>query len=717
MPGACIVDSRCRLEPAGRGVATAIEADAPWAESLTQLAGVGPTMLQKLARLNIYTVSELLFHLPARYQDRTRVTSISNLNHGVEAVIEGTVEHAEVLIRRRRMLIVQLNDGSGVITLRFFHFGRVQQQALTRGARLRCFGEARDGNFSLEMVHPEYRRVVAGKDAIEAHLTPVYPLTEGLGQPALRKLVAHALKRLDEPAPRLTDLVDDVPRECRGLSLRTALLYVHRPPPDADLALLAAGRHPAQRRLVFEELLAHQLSQLRLRARARELPAPAILAQGALRAAFVSRLTFALTGAQRRVIDEILSDLAHPYPMLRLLQGDVGAGKTVVAAVACLAAVEAGYQAAIMAPTEVLAEQHYRTFTAWLVPLGLKIAWLSGRLKASSRDHALAAIVSGESPVAIGTHALFQEGVNFRDLALVVIDEQHRFGVHQRLALRDKGRQDARLPHQLIMTATPIPRTLQMTAYADLDCSVIDELPPGRKPVTTVAVADTRRDEIIQRISRACGQGRQAYWVCTLIEESEVLQCRAAEDTHSQLVEGLPHLRVALLHGRMKTADKHQTMAALKAGNIDLLVATTVIEVGVDVPDASLMIIENAERLGLAQLHQLRGRVGRGDAESSCVLLYRPPLAALARERLDALRRTSDGFEIARIDLELRGPGELLGTRQTGMPQLRIADLARDQDMLPEVSATAARMIAARSPYVEPLLQRWLGGSLRFGQV
>ncbi|MGH8501604.1 MAG: ATP-dependent DNA helicase RecG [Gammaproteobacteria bacterium] len=694
----------------------ATEAGGHAADTLTRLDGVGPAMLQKFDRLDIRTIPDLLFHLPARYQDRTRVTPIGNLRPGDEAVIEGTVEHAEIVIRRRRMLIAQLEDGTGSLNLRFFHFGRGQQQALSRGVRLRCFGEVRAGSLSLEMVHPEYRRV-ARNEGVEAHLTPVYPVTEGLRQSSLRKLVGRALARLDEGALGLDELVARCPRRCGGLTLRHALSYIHRPPPDADQALLAAGRHPAQRRLAYEELLAHQLSLLRLRMRVRDKPAPVICAEGALRVAFETGLTFVLTGAQRRVIGEIMTDLARPRPMLRLLQGDVGAGKTVVAAAACLAAVEAGYQAAIMAPTEVLAEQHFRTFSAWLAPLGLQVVWLSGKLRAPARRLALAAIENGEAGVIVGTHALFQEGVIFKDLALVVIDEQHRFGVYQRLALRDKGRQEARLPHQLIMTATPIPRTLAMTAYADLDYSVIDQLPPGRKPVKTVALADTRRGDIIERISRACGQGRQAYWVCTLIEESETLQCRAAEDTHAQLAQALPQLRVGLLHGRMKADDKQRVMAELKARRIDLLVATTVIEVGVDVPDASLMIIENAERLGLAQLHQLRGRVGRGATQSSCVLLYHPPLGALARERLDALRRTSDGFEIARIDLELRGPGEVLGTRQTGMPQLRIADISRDQDMLPEVRAAAQRMIAARSPHVEPLLRRWLGESLRFGRV
>jgi ATP-dependent DNA helicase RecG len=652
-----------------------------------------------------------------RYQDRTRITPIGSLRPGDEAVVEGAVDHAGVVFRRRRMLVAQLSDGTGSLSLRFFHFNAAQQQQLARGARLRCFGEARGGMHMLEMVHPEYRPADAQAE-VEAHLTPVYPITEGFHQAALRKLTAQALGWLTGAGARLMDYVpQEYLRDLGGFTLKEALTYLHRPPPDAEVALLATGRHPAQRRLAFEELLAHQLSLMRLRAQVHRQPAPAIHATGALRHAFQQQLGFALTGAQQRVVSEIMQDLARPHPMLRLVQGDVGAGKTVVAAEACLAAVEADFQAAIMAPTEVLAEQHYRNFCAWLEPLGLTVAWLSGKLKARARKQALAVMESGAAHVIVGTHALFQEDVSFKDLALVVIDEQHRFGVHQRLMLRDKGRQGARLPHQLIMTATPIPRTLAMTAYADLDYSVIDELPPGRKPIRTVALPDARREEIVARISQVCGNGRQAYWVCTLIEESEVLQCRAAEDTHALLSDVLPHLRVGLLHGRMKPEDKQRVMDELKARKIDLLVATTVIEVGVDVPNASLMIIENAERLGLAQLHQLRGRVGRGEVESSCVLLYRPPLSEPAKQRLDALRRTNDGFEIARIDLEMRGPGEVLGTRQTGLQQMRVADIIRDQDLLPRVRTAAQQMIAARAPQVEPLIQRWLGESVQFGQV
>lgn len=686
-------------------------------ESVARLKGASPAVLQKLERLDIRTLRDLLFHLPARYQDRTRITPIGSLQPGDEAVIEGFIDLAEVVFRRRRMLLAQISDGTGSLILRFFHFGPGQQRALTKGARLRCFGEVRRGGAFLEMVHPEYRSLYAHTE-VDAHLTPVYPVTEGLRQAVLRRLMVQALAWLAASQTRLADHVPtDYLADFAGMSLKAALLYLHRPPHDADLDLLNTGRHPAQRRLAFEELLAHQLSLVRLRASVRQHPAPVVQTSGTLCREFECHLGFALTGAQRHVVDEIIVDMARPHPMLRLVQGDVGAGKTVVAAAACLCAVEAGYQAAVMAPTEVLAEQHYDSFSKWLQPLGLETVLLSGKLKVRARKRVLTEIESGKAHVIIGTHALFQEDVEFHNMALVVVDEQHRFGVHQRLALRDKGQRAGRLPHQLIMTATPIPRTLAMTAYADLDYSVIDELPPGRRPVKTVALPEARREEIIQRISHACGQGRQAYWVCTLIEESEVLQCRAAEDTHALLSDALPHLRVGLVHGRMKPEEKQRVMADLKARTIDLLVATTVIEVGVDVPNASLMIIENAERLGLAQLHQLRGRVGRSDIESSCVLLYRPPLSDHARQRLDALRRTNDGFEIARIDLKLRGPGEVLGTRQTGVLQLRIADLTRDQDLLPKIRAVTKRMVAEQSPHVDALIKGWLGESLRFGRV
>lgn len=680
---------------------------------------MGPRVASKLEKLGIRTVQDVFFHLPLRYQDRTRVVAIGNLRVGQEVVVEAQVAHTEVVYRKRRSLLVHLADGTDGLTLRFFHFNASQQWNLGRGVWLRAFGEVRRGPQGLEMVHPEYRRVDDNSQAeTEQHLTPIYPATEGLHQLTLRKLSAQALDWLQRSKRTLIDWIPD--HYLQGpfaYSLHEAVAFIHRPPPDADVARLAAGRHPAQRRLAFEELLAQQLTLVRLRAQLTGRPAPALLAAGRLFAQLQASLPFALTRAQQRVIKQVAEDLGNAHPMLRLVQGDVGSGKTVVAAAACLHAVEAGFQAALMAPTELLAEQHYRSFAAWVRPLGLTLGWLSGKLKVAERQQMLALIAGGEADIVIGTHALFQEDVNFKDLALVIIDEQHRFGVHQRLAFKQKGHQEGRYPHQLIMTATPIPRTLAMTAYADLDYSVIDELPPGRTPVKTVAVPDTRRHEVIARVSHACEQGRQAYWVCTLIEESEALQRQAAEDTAAALSQALPQLEVALVHGRLRPEDKDAVMQRFKAGEINLLVATTVIEVGVDVPNASLMIIENAERLGLAQLHQLRGRVGRGSVESNCVLMYHPPLSDQAKRRLRALRETTDGFEIARIDLELRGPGEVLGTRQTGMLQLRIAELVRDQDLLPAVQETAKKMLANHPEHVEPLIRRWLGESVQFGQV
>ncbi len=686
---------------------------------VTALKGVGPRVAERLERLELRTAQDVLFHLPLRYQDRTRVVPIGSLRPGDQAVIEGTVELAEVTFRRRRALLCRLSDGTGSLTLRFFHFNAQQQAALKRGVRLRCFGEVRAGPATLEMIHPEYRRIDSvDRLEVDEYLTPVYPTTEGVHQATLRNLVERVLELMENGSLVLTEwLPAEVLARLRLPSLQDAVHYVHRPPPDASLLALEEGRHPVQRRLAFEELLAHHLSLRRLREKVQHQRAPRITAPGNLAGALIETLPFALTGAQRRVLDELVHDLHREYPMLRLVQGDVGSGKTIVAALAVLRAVESGYQAAVMAPTELLAEQHYGNFSRWLDPLGVQVAWLSGRTKGKVRERVLAEIKSGQAAVVVGTHALFQEGVEFQALGLMVVDEQHRFGVHQRLALREKGGANGFYPHQLIMTATPIPRTLAMTAYADLDSSVIDELPPGRTPVTTVVIPDTRRDEVIQRVRNACREGRQAYWVCTLIEESEVLQCQAAADTAALLVETLPELRVGLVHGRMKGAEKEQVMTAFKVGEIDLLVATTVIEVGVDVPNASLMIIENAERLGLAQLHQLRGRVGRGAAQSSCVLMYHGPLSEQARVRLATLRETSDGFEIARRDLELRGPGEVLGTRQAGALNLHIADLMRDRDLLPQVEQVAQKLLRDYPSHVTPLIRRWLGEGIRYGNV
>jgi len=685
---------------------------------VTALKGVGESLAAKLAKLGIETVQDLLFLLPLRYEDRTRIVPIGTLRPGERAVVEGGIELAEVAFRRRRQLLVRISDGSGFLTLRFFYFTGAQQAQLQRGVRLRCYGEARRGTLGLEIVHPEYRRA-EGPDAqrTEDSLTPVYPATEGVQQGRLRILTALALAEVERSSVR--DWLPPALLADLGLPpLGAALGYVHRPPPGADLAPLAAGRHPAQRRLAFEELLAHQLSLRQLREEIRADAAWPLTPPGALARRFRAGLPFELTGAQQRVLAEVTADLAAASPMLRLVQGDVGSGKTVVAALAALAAVESGFQAALMAPTELLAEQHWQNFDRWLRPLGLPVALLSAKLTGRARQAALNAIRAGtDVPVVIGTHALFQQGVRFGRLALVIVDEQHRFGVHQRLALREKGLADGRFPHQLIMTATPIPRTLAMTAYADLDVSVIDELPPGRTPVKTVVIPESRRDQVVARIAAACRAGRQAYWVCPLIEESEELEYQAAEATHAALVGALPALRIGLVHGRLTPARKEAVMAAFKRGELDLLVATTVIEVGVDVPNASLMVVENAERMGLAQLHQLRGRVGRGATESSCLLLYRAPLSPLARLRLDVMRSTSDGFEVSRRDLELRGPGELLGTRQTGLMQMKVADLVRDADLLPRVQRAAEVMLARHPDNIAPLLRRWIGAGERYGKV
>jgi ATP-dependent DNA helicase RecG len=678
------------------------------------LPGVGPALAATLAKLGLETLQDLWFHLPLRYEDRTRITPIRDLRPGETAQVEGRIEAIERGFRYRPQLRVAISDESQqTLLLRFFHFNRAQVTQLEIGTRLRCYGEARVGKQGLEMVHPQYRRIASdAASVVEERLTPVYPLTEGLGPARLAGVIERALQRL--PADAQLELLPAPLRKVYKLSsLRAALLYVHRPPPDADLASLAAGAHPAQRRLAFEELLAQHLSLKRLRMSVRRHAAPALHGDGSLRKRFLAQLPFAPTRAQQRVAAEVVRDLGAAVPMLRLVQGDVGSGKTVVAVLAALTAVEAGSQIALMAPTELLAEQHYRNFARWLAPLGVEIVWLAGKLKGKARAHALQAL-AGSAQIAIGTHALMQEGVVFRDLALAIIDEQHRFGVHQRLALRDKGRLKDRVPHQLVLTATPIPRTLAMTAYADLDVSVIDELPPGRTPVTTVAIANTRRADVSERIRAACASGRQAYWVCTLIEESDLLEAQAAEAVHAELCQELPELKIGLVHGRLKPAEKQAAMQAFQHGEIALLVATTVIEVGVDVPNASLMIIENAERLGLAQLHQLRGRVGRGSAASSCVLLYQQPLSGMARQRLEVLRETNDGFRIAEKDLELRGPGELLGTRQTGQLALRIADLSRDASLLPSVQRAGEVIQRDHAELVDRLIARWIGAASRF---
>ena len=637
-------------------------------DALTVLKGVGPALAKKLEKLGLHRVEDLLFLLPLRYEDRTQLVKIGALAAGARCLVSGEVLLAETAYRGRRNLLVRVSDGSGQLTLRFFHFSRQQQAQFQNGVHVTCFGEVRRGTAGFEMIHPEYRVLRESQGAaMSDSLTPIYPATEGVQQGRLRNLTDQALRAMhDDPPAEL--LPESVTAKLGMPSLAEAIHYLHRPPPDADIELMQAGKHPCQQRLAFEELLAHYLSLRSLRVLAETDDAIALVDGSEQVSGFIGDLPFTLTGAQQRVVDEILGDLSQPHPMMRLIQGDVGSGKTVVAAIACLKAISCGVQAAIMAPTEILAEQHWRNFSDWFGPLGIEPAWLSGSQKAAARRESLESIAHGRAQLIVGTHALFQEGVEFSRLALVVIDEQHRFGVHQRMALRDKGVGTEGHPHQLVMTATPIPRTLAMAAYADLDTSVIDELPPGRQPVSTIAVPDTRRGEIVERVRAACASGQQAYWVCPLIEESEVLDYQAAEASYQVLTEALPELRVGLVHGRMRSAEKERGMQAFKEGLIQVLVATTVIEVGVDVPNASLMIIENAERMGLSQLHQLRGRVGRGAAQSHCVLLYKPPLGRIAKERLAVLRDTNDGFVVAQRDLELRGPGELLGTRQTGLP-------------------------------------------------
>jgi len=689
------------------------------ATSIQKLKGVGPRIAEKLEKLGIQYVEDLLFHLPFRYEDRTHIVPIGSIRPGDEVVIQGEVELTEIKFARKRMLLSRISDGTGFITLRFFHFSTAQKNALSRGKKIRCFGEVRRGKASLEIIHPEYDYIssldeTSGTDS----LTPVYPVTEGLHQLSMRNLLNQAVEKLRQDQLNLEELLPaEILKEQRFLSLKDSLLYLHQPPQSADVEEIFSGRSAAQQRLIFEELLSHILSLRQLRNKAKKYQAHALATDGKLSQQFLQLLPFQLTAAQQRVAAEINVDLNKSEPMQRLVQGDVGSGKTVVAVLAALAAVENSHQAAIMAPTEILAEQHYQNFLQWFEPLGLKVAWLSGKLKVADKRNALAIIESGEAQIIVGTHALFQNDVVFNNLALVVIDEQHRFGVHQRLALREKGVLDNVHPHQLIMTATPIPRTLSMAVYADLDCSVIDERPPGRKPVETVVIPGSRRDEVVQRVHSACKENRQVYWVCTLIEESEILQCEAAEDTAAALTEALPDQVVALVHGRMKAEQKEAVMHAFKKGDIDLLVATTVIEVGVDVPNASLMIIENAERLGLSQLHQLRGRVGRGETASACVLMYHGALSKNASERLAIMRETDDGFAIARKDLEIRGPGEVLGTRQTGMLQLRIADLQRDQVLMPQVTVTADKVIKQYPELVAPLVKRWVGMATRYGNV
>ena len=694
-----------------------------YSDSLSRLKGVGPKVLERLSKLGLSNIQDVLFHLPYRYEDRTRVVPIGALRQGQSSLIEGTIDYASVAFTRkgksRRMLLLHLSDGTGSVVLRFFYFNKQQQQALVAGTTLRCFGDVRYGASSLEIVHPEYSLLDPSKTlAFAEALTPVYHTTDGVSQILLRRLSEQCLELLSKQNILPDFLSEKIFTQDEYYSLADALTYVHRPPTNARINDLIEGQHAAQVRLIFEELLSQHLSLQTLRAKNQKHKAVKLSSDNHLLYKFTKTLAFKLTNAQQKVNQSILKDLESGVPMMRLVQGDVGSGKTVVAAMACLKAVEGGMQAAIMSPTEILAEQHFINFTQWFEPLGINVVWLTGQIKGKKRDEVLQEIKSGEAQVIVGTHALFQNEVEYKNLALAVTDEQHRFGVQQRMSLAGKANKQKHktkdsvhspLAHQLIMTATPIPRSLAMTAYADLDYSVIDELPPGRIPITTVVIQEERREDVLQRIHKACHQGKQAYWVCTLVEESETLQCQAAEDTAGKLQEVLSGIEVGLIHGRLKSNEKEALMKRFKKGEIQLLVATTVIEVGVDVPNASLMIIENAERLGLSQLHQLRGRVGRGGTASHCVLMYKSPLSTQAKQRLAIMRKTNSGFEIARKDLQLRGPGEVLGTRQTGLLQLRIADIVRDEYLLEDVKKAAETLQQESPQLISELINRWVG--------
>jgi ATP-dependent DNA helicase RecG len=684
---------------------------------LTSLKGVGPALALKLNELGIHNVQDLLFHLPSRYEDRTRILSICSLKIGQLAQIQGEVVKCAVQFGKRRSLHCTITDKTGFIGLRFFHFSAAQKNALAAGCVVRCFGEVRYGRHGFELYHPEYKIL---KDPINEPiadtLTPVYPASEGLQQTRLRSIISQARQLLQS-----CSIDDYLPLDLRqrfGFApLDEVLNLIHQPSIDSSSQWLLQESNPGHKRLAFEELLSHRLCMRLSRVTSNQKLAPQFQLNGQLSHDFLGLLPFTLTKGQQLASLDINNDMTTSRPMLRLLQGDVGSGKTVVAALSALNAINNGYQVAIMAPTEILAEQHFRNFQQWFNALGLNVGWLSGKIKAAARRKQLAELSSGETQLLVGTHALFQEGVIYRRLGLIIIDEQHRFGVHQRLALREKAAKDEITPHQLVMTATPIPRTLAMSAYADLDCSVISELPPGRIPINTALISNDRRDQVVERIEKACSAGNQAYWVCTLIEESEELECQAAEVSCQQLREQLPHLVIGLIHGRLKPAEKVAIMDSFKNAEIHLLVATTVIEVGVDVPNANLMVIENPERLGLAQLHQLRGRVGRGSVASHCIMLYQTPLSEHSKKRLIVMRESTDGFYIAEKDLELRGPGQVLGTQQTGMMSFKIADLSVDADLLDDVQ-TASEIIMSEHPeIIEPLIQRWLGGSEHYINV
>lgn len=687
-------------------------------ESNFRMKGVGKQIAQHLTRLDVYSLTDLLFHLPYRYQDRTKVQNLRQVLPGEDVVIEGVIQAVSKPLKGKTKLLCELRDETGRVSLRFFHVMSFQTALFKVGNRLRCYGQIKLGQRGLEMTHPECRLITEEKQIpVETSLTPIYPATEGVSQYLLRKLTSEALMQMQSQTLFQEWLPASILETHQFPTFEEAIAFIHRPPQTTALEDLAENKTIAQRRLIFEELLAHRMSLLNVKQIFQAQKSIALSAKDLLTKNLLAQLPFGLTGAQIRVLDDIRKDLSLSQPMLRLVQGDVGSGKTIVAALAMLQAVENGYQALLMAPTELLAEQHYRNFKKWLEPLGVQLTFLSGNVKGVARRDALTAIENGTAQIILGTHALFQEAVNFSRVALLVVDEQHRFGVQQRASLREKAKQADFYPHQLVMTATPIPRTLAMSFYADLNTSIIDELPPGRTPVTTSVIPNTKRDEVIGRIKEACQQGRQVYWVCPLIEESEVINCESATEMAALLQSSLPAFKIGLIHGRMSSQEKEKVMRAFQQNELQLLVATTVIEVGVDVPNASVMVIENAERLGLSQLHQLRGRVGRGAVASFCILLYQAPLSQLAIERLKVMRETTDGFKIAQRDLELRGPGEVLGTQQTGDLSFRVADLLRDSELLSSVQQAADVIMKSHAEIIEPLITRWLKEEKEYGKV
>ncbi|ENW97609.1 ATP-dependent DNA helicase RecG [Acinetobacter sp. NIPH 298] len=679
--------------------------------SVQQLQGVGASAATLLEKLHIFSTDDLLFHLPRDYEDRSTIIPMNQLVVGRSYLLEGEVRSVDFPPGKKKSLAALLQDDFGKVTLRFYHIYKGLTDRIQMGARLRIFGEVRVGARGLELYHPEIQVIHQHTALPQTQLTAIYPSTEGLTQPKLREYVRQALKHHSDDLPELLPS-----KYSNGYELKQALHYIHEPPIDANMLQLNQGSHPAQQRLIFEELVAHQISLLTRRAFIRQIAAPRFNSSKVLAKKLLEALPFQMTNAQKRVSKEILQDLKQDQPMLRLVQGDVGAGKTLVAAVAACHALEADWQVALMAPTEILAEQHYLNFKRWFEPLGIQVAWLSGKQKGKARIQAEQQIKAGHSQLIVGTHALFQDNVEFSKLGLVIIDEQHRFGVDQRLALRNKG-VDQFTPHQLVMTATPIPRTLAMSAYGDLDTSVIDELPPGRTPIQTVTIPLDRREQVLQRIATNCREGKQAYWVCTLVEQSETLDAQAAEATYQEIRERFPDINIGLVHGKMKADEKQSVMQAFKDNQLQLLIATTVIEVGVDVPNASIMVIENAERLGLSQLHQLRGRVGRGATASFCALLYKVPLSQNGQERLSILRESNDGFVIAEKDLEIRGPGELLGTKQTGDMGFRVARLERDDHLLTQAHYVAEQILKDYPQHAAGLLKRWLPKAPRYAYV